>query len=176
MRIKSISHAGVTVTDFDRSVTWYHETFGFYLVSESRLGLKETARLEALYGVKNATLRFGFLRAPNGMVLEIFCFEPQAASRATASWNAPGFTHIAFDVSHAERWKKLLESQGVVFVTDVNETDGTKWVFLKDPDGNLIELIDLGILRFVVKTLGGLVGRILKGKKFKEIYGSEKNF
>jgi catechol 2,3-dioxygenase-like lactoylglutathione lyase family enzyme len=171
MRIKSLSHAGLTVCDFERSVAWYHERFGFFLVSEDRLGPEATEALFPLYGVEGASVRMGFLRAPGGGVIEIFEFEPKRASAPTA-WNATGFTHAALNVSGVASWIKRLERRGVDFVVPVQHTGGVDWTFLRDPDGNLLELIDLKASRPALRLLGGLVGALLARGKFAGYYGS----
>lgn len=169
MRIKSLSHAGLTVADFERSVAWYHEAFGFLLVSEDWLGAEETAALFPLYGVKDARVRMGFLRAPGGSVIELFEFEPKAEAGPLA-WNAPGFTHAALDVSGLPSWMRHLKERGVDFVTPAQKTGNVDWAFLRDPDGNLLELIDLGGSRPALKIAGGLVGALLKRGKYASYY------
>ncbi len=170
MRIKSICHAGLTVSDFSAAVRWYHEKFGFLLVSEDVLEPGETEALFPLYRVSGARVRMGFLRAPGGSVLELFEFEPKEAGRA-AVWNAPGFTHVAFNVSDVEAWCERLRAEGVEFVAPPSKTRGTEWVFLRDPDGNLVELIDLKALRPALRFLGGVLGVLLKRGQFAAHYG-----
>lgn len=172
MRIKSISHAGLTVSDFEAAVAWYHEHFGFLLVSEDRLGPEETRELFPLYRVEGARVRMGFLRAPRGAVIELFQFEPARDGAATV-WNAPGFTHVALDVSGLEAWVKGLTAAGVEFVTQRQRTGNVEWAFLKDPDGNLVELIDLKALRPAIRTVGGLLGSAMKLGKFSPYYGAK---
>jgi Lactoylglutathione lyase and related lyases len=169
MRIKSLSHAGLTVKDFERAVAWYNVRFGFLLVSEDRLGTETTAALFPLYGVKDARLRMGFLRAPGGGVIELFQFEP-AAAPAPVRWNAPGFTHAALNVSGVARWVEALEREGVEVVAPPQRTGSVDWAFLRDPDGNLIELIDLKASRPALKLVGGLLGSALKRGKYAAYY------
>jgi catechol 2,3-dioxygenase-like lactoylglutathione lyase family enzyme len=170
MKIKSISHAGLTVSSFERSVAWYHERFGFLLVSDDVLEPSATAELFPLYGVRGARVRMGFLRAPGGSVIELFEFEPQAKKAGAATWNAPGFTHVALNVSGVAAWVEALGRQGVQFVTAVQRTGNIDWAFLKDPDGNFVELIDLKASRPALRLLGGLVGASLKRGKFSAYY------
>lgn len=170
MRVKSISHAGLTVSDFGRALRFYHRHFGFLLVSESFLGPEETARLFPLYRVEGARVRLGFLRAPGGGVLELFSFEPAIPGPRHPTWNAPGFTHLALDVSGLPRWKARLEAEGVEFLAGPERTEGTDWAFLRDPDGNLVELIDLKAKRPALRLLGGLVGRALRAGRFAGLY------
>ena len=172
MRIKSISHSGLTVSDFRSAVAWYHEHFGFLLVSEDRLGPEETRELFPLYQVEGARVRMGFLMAPRGAVIELFQFEP-ARQGGAAVWNAPGFTHVALDVSGLRGWVERLSAVGVEFVTEPRRTGKVEWAFLRDPDGNLVELIDLKAARPALKAIGGLLGSTLKKGKYSTYYGKD---
>jgi catechol 2,3-dioxygenase-like lactoylglutathione lyase family enzyme len=172
MRAKSLSHAGLTVSDFERAVAWYHERFGFLLVSEDRLEAETTAALFPLYGVEGARARMGFLRAPGGSVLEIFEFEPKRKA-SPAVWNAPGFTHVALNVSGLASWIERLEGEGVEFVTRAQRTGNVDWAFLRDPDGNLVELIDLKASRPALRLVGGFLGALLKRGRFAPYYAGK---
>lgn len=157
------------MSDFNRSVAWYNEHFGFLLVSEDRLDQEATASLFPLYGVKGAQVRMGFLRAPGGSVIELFEFEPKRKG-GPATWNAPGFTHVALNVSGVAAWIERLEPKEVEFVTAAQRTGNVEWAFFKDPDGNLLELIDLKASRPALKLVGGILGSALKRGKFAAYY------
>ena len=76
MRVRSFSHVGITVSDFNRFVQFYWEVFGCPLV-----GVADTPpeRVRAFFGVDGPAPRckIGWIRVPGGAVLEIFHFEPQ---------------------------------------------------------------------------------------------------
>lgn len=169
MRIKSLSHAGITVTDFAAAVKWYHEQFGFWLVSEQELDKELLKELYELYQVKDATVKLGFLRVPGGGVIEIFEFTPSIPGEKTI-WNKPGVTHITLDVKNVHRWYERLKKQGVNFFSAPQNTDGNEWVFLQDPDGNLIELIDLKWNYPLIRLLGGIAGNFMSKGKFSKYY------
>ena len=169
MRIKSLSHVGITVTDFAAAVKWYHEKFGFWLVSEQELAKEQISELQELYQVKDAAVRLGFLRAPGGGVVEIFEFNPSLPGEKTI-WNKPGVTHLTLDVKNVHRWYVHLKTQGVSFFSAPQITDGNEWVFLQDPDGNLIELIDLKINYPLIRIFGGIAGKIMAKRNFKKYY------
>ena len=65
---------------------------------------------------------------------------------------------------------KKLSAKGVKFFSEPQKTGTVDWVFLSDPDGNLIEIIDLKGNFFAIKYLGGLVGALMKKTKFKKYY------
>lgn len=170
MRIKSMSHVGLTVTDFDAAVKWYHEIFGFLLIDESTLPAEQVKQLENLYGMDNVSIRLGFLRAPGGSIIEIFEFDRKAVPE-NVKWNRPGPTHITFDVRKIKKWYKALTAENVEFFSEPQSTKGAEWVFLKDPDGNLIELIDMKMNNTIIKSfIGAVAGILFKRTKYRKCY------
>lgn len=170
MKIKSMSHVGLTVSNFEKAVTWYGEKFGFSLIDVKEMNAKQIEALPKLYGLKDTRVKFGFLRAPGGGVLEIFQFTPTAEIE-DVRWNRPGPTHFTLDVKNVPKWYEKLKAQGVEFCSEPQYTGGAYWVFMRDPDGNLIELIDLKILRFIIQSpLGSLLAKVFRGGKYKSYY------
>ncbi|MCQ1529487.1 VOC family protein [Lutispora saccharofermentans] len=169
MKVRSLSHAGLTVSSFEKAVKWYHESFGCWLISEQTLPREQVKELRELYGVEDASVRLGFLRFPKGGVIEIFEFTPLLPVEKMR-WNKPGPTHITLDVKNVPKWYEHLKDKGVYFFSPPQDTDGNKWVFMKDPDGNLIELIDLKFNYPAIRILGSLIGKIMAGGKFKKYY------
>lgn len=168
MRVKSLSHVGITVKDFKKSVQWYEKYFGFKLISESKFNEETVRSLEALYQARQGTLKLGFLRMPKGGVVEIFEFSHQE-EKTTLNWNRPGVTHFTLDVKNINKWYEQYKDE-INFLSEPQTTDGNDWVFLKDPDGNLIELIDLKFNYFLIRVLGGIAGFFMKKTQFKNYY------
>lgn len=169
MKVRSLSHAGLTVSSFEKAVKWYHKVFGCWLISEQNLSKEQVKELRELYRVEDAKVRLGFLRFPKGGVIEIFEFTPSLPGEKLL-WNKPGPTHITLDVKNVHRWYEYLKGKGIYFFSEPQNTEGNQWVFMKDPDGNLIELIDLKANYPAIRFLGGLVGKIMARSKFKKYY------
>ena len=169
MRIKSISHTGLTVSSLENAVKWYHEMFGMRLIDEQVLGKEQAEGLSSLYGVPETEIRLGFLRARGGGVIELFQFTPPLPPSPVV-WARPGFTHAAFAVTNIPMWYKVLKDKEVCFFSEPQNTGKNQWVFLKDPDGNLIELIDLKSNYSAIKYAGGIAGHFMAKGKFKKYY------
>lgn len=170
MKVKSLSHIGLTVSDFEAAVRWYHDKFGCRLIDENILPPAQVTALKNLYGVEDTSIKLGFLRAPGGGVVEIFEFE-EKLKMEKVRWNRPGLTHMTFDVKNVERWYKKLKGDGVQFFSEPQTTKGADWVFLKDPDGNLIELIDMKMNNTIIKSfVGAFVALIFGRSKYKAYY------
>ena len=96
MRVRSFSHCGITVSDFNKAVRFYWDVFRCPLV-----GVADTPsdRVRDFFGVDadRPTCKIGWIRVPGGAVLEIFEFQPNQ-SPADILWNRVGLTHISFNV------------------------------------------------------------------------------
>ena len=173
MKARSFSHAGITVSDFNKAVKFYWEVFGCPLV-----GVADTPpdRVRTFFGVAHEapTCRIGWIRVPGGGVLEIFEFQPQRPP-GLVPWNGVGLTHISFNVKNLQKWHDYLVSKGVEIVSKPERSPrGHSFFFVKDFDGNLIELMDLGYMYHVLNWLGPLGGWIFRRGMYKKYYESER--
>jgi catechol 2,3-dioxygenase-like lactoylglutathione lyase family enzyme len=169
MRAQSFSHTGITVSDFKRAVQFYWEVFGCPLV-----GVADTPpdRVRTFFGVEGdaPSCKIGWIRVPGGATLEIFEFQPQT-SPVAVPWNRVGLTHISFNVRGIQRWHDYLTSKGVEVLSRPERSPrGHSFFFVKDFDGNLIEMIDLGHMYYVLKWLGPLGGFLFRRGMYKQYY------
>jgi len=80
-------------------------------------------------------------------------------------------THFCFNVRGTDRWYEYLKSKGVECVTKPERSPrGHTFFFVKDFDGNLIEMIDLGFMYYVLGWLGPLGGWIFRRGMYKRYY------
>ncbi len=169
MRARSFSHVGITVSNFNRSVRFYSDVFGCPLV-----GVADTPpeRVRAFFGVDapQPTCKIGAIRVPGGAMVEIFEFQPQQQG-VDVPWNRAGMTHLAFDVRDTQKWYDYLVSKGVEIVSRPERSPrGHTFFFVKDPDGNLIELMDLRYMYHVLKWLGPLGGIVFRRSMYRKYY------
>ena len=158
MRVRSFSHVGLTVSDFNRAVRFYWDVFRCPLVGVSD---QPPDRIRAFFGVdaEQPTCKTGWLRVPGGAVLEIFEFRPDQPS-VEMPWNRVGVTHLSFNVRNTQKWHDFLVSKGVEIVSAPEQSPNGQWFFFaKDFDGNLIELTELGRrIHFLLRWLGPFGG------------------
>ena len=178
MRVRSFSHAGITVSDFNKAVKFYWDVFGCPLV-----GVADTPpeRIKSFFGVGRGdgglekevavpTCKIGWVRVPGGAVLEIFAFEPRQPP-VEIPWNRVGLTHISFNVRNTQKWHDYLVRKGVEVVTKPERSPrGHTFFFVRDFDGNLIELMDLGYMHYVLGLLGPLGGWIFRRGMYARYY------
>jgi catechol 2,3-dioxygenase-like lactoylglutathione lyase family enzyme len=134
-----VNHLGQCVTDLERSRRFYTEVFGFDVERELAVPDQPSARLLRLSPPLG--MRAVYLRR-DGLILELLAFDrpgnPGARERVM---NEPGLTHLSFSVDDvAETARQVAALGGSV----LEETDlGGMAMFVKDPDGQLIELLPM---------------------------------
>jgi len=124
-----MSYFGIRVTDLDRSLKFYTELFG----------LKEVERGDARSRKHGAGLYILLKDPTSGQKLELNWYPPNSTF-ATPYDPGEGLDHIAFSVEDLNGTYKDLVKKGVQ-LTEVNPAATDGWIaYLKDPDGNWIEL------------------------------------
>jgi len=169
MNVRSFSHCGITVSDFNRFVRFYSDVFGCRLV-----GVSDTPpeRVRAFFGVDAPmpSCKIGWVRVPGGAILEIFEFQPRLPPDAIP-WNRVGLTHFSFNVRNTQKWYDYLVSRGVECISRPEQSPRGHWFFFaKDFDGNLIEMIDLRHMHYVLGWLGWLGGWLFRRGMYRRYY------
>lgn len=135
-------HVGVTVSDLDRAVDFYTDTFGLDVIAE--FSVDGEAFSEAV-NVAGASASFAHLDAGD-VVVELVEYEPQADSGADSGidpeLNHPGTIHLGLSVDDVDAFYTDLD-EGVETLSPPRTTaSGTTICFVRDPEGNLIEVLD----------------------------------
>jgi predicted enzyme related to lactoylglutathione lyase len=139
-------HTNLVARDWRRLARFYEDVFGCLPVSSERD--LSGAEMEAGTGVPDARLRGKHLRLPgtglDGPTLEIFEYSEPAADLPRVV-NRPGFAHIAFAVDSVADAREHVIANGGSPVGDVvtvaiSETAHVTWCYVRDPEGNVIEL------------------------------------
>ena len=139
-------HTNLIAQDWKRLAGFYEQVFGCQPIPPER----ELAGqwLEDGTGVPNAEIRGVHLRLPGygdkGPTLEIFEYNQQRERPETAV-NRPGFAHIAFAVDDVKAARDAVIAAGggtigKVVSLEVLGAGTVTFVYLTDPEGNVIEL------------------------------------
>jgi catechol 2,3-dioxygenase-like lactoylglutathione lyase family enzyme len=145
--VTRLSHAGICVSDLDRSLRFYCEALGFRRAEVYEVG-SEFGRLMELDGVK---LRSQFLEGEGGVRLELIQFTSPATggTRMRRPLNRYGLSHLSFHVDDVDAVaEKIRRFGGEVHEhtrTALGKDGGAPdFVYCSDPDGTRIELMKLG--------------------------------
>ena len=138
--VQRVDHVSFTVADIERSARFY-ERFGYARVNRySQSG----SELDRAVATVPADMEIQILRRPDGAMLELIAYTKQPSARAARN-GVVGAGHIAFVVADIEAAYDELRAAGVEFLSAPNTDQyGERWVYLRDPDGITVELMQPG--------------------------------
>ncbi|MGQ4555557.1 VOC family protein [Halobellus sp. GM3] len=133
-------HVGVTVSDLDRAIAFYRDTLGLDVLSRFSVGGEAFA---TGVGVEGARADFAHLDA-GGVRLELVAYEPASetdAREAPPSLNERGATHVGLAVDDVRAWYAALPDDVETLSEPQTTESGTTICFVRDPEGNLVEVL-----------------------------------
>lgn len=145
-RMIRYKHTNIVAADWRKLAGFYERVLGCEPVPPERS--LSGGWLERGTGVPGARLSGVHLRLPGcgeaGPTLEIYAYGENLPQPHPAA-NREGFSHIAFEVADVRRWAERVVAGGGAWVGDIAFTEiagvGTlEFVYMADPEGNIIEL------------------------------------
>jgi len=139
------SHVGICVSDLERSLAFYRDALGF----RERTRLEVAGEVpETLLGLHPVDLQAVFLER-DGVRVELLHYGSPGhrGSGAPRPMNALGLTHLSLAVADLDGALDALERAGahVLRATRVHNPElGAQAIFVTDPDGTRIELVQSG--------------------------------
>ena len=138
----TFAHVGITVTDIEKTCEFYEKYFGFKRDYGSFFDEGYFHERQAQFRQPpGVSCEMQMLRSPDGVLLELFRFS-NAEPGGDVCWQRTGYNHITLLVDDIEALSERLAGDGVCVFLPVQKRsrgDGL-WVYIKDPDGNVIEL------------------------------------
>lgn len=132
-------HVGLTVADLDRAVAFYRSLFDCEVLA--RFAVAGEA-FETGVGIEDASARFVHLDL-GSVRLELVSYDPAGDPRAAPTLNRPGTTHVGVEVDDVDAFYGSLPDD-VETVSPPQRTEtGTTICFLRDPEANLVEVLEL---------------------------------
>ncbi|WP_114577472.1 VOC family protein [Saliphagus sp. LR7] len=131
-------HVGITVSDLDRCLGFYRDVLGLPVLD--RFTVSGEAFATAV-GIEGATGRFVHLDA-DGARVELVSYDPAGEERSRERVDQPGASHLGLAVEDvAAFYADLPDDVETVSEPRTTET-GSTILFVRDPEGNLVELIE----------------------------------
>ena len=126
--LRSIHHAAIICSDYDRSRDFYTRILGLRIIAENLRAARQSWKLD--------------LALPGGGQIELFSF-PNPPPRPNTP-EAQGLRHLAFAVDDIDAACARLTALGVtVEPIRVDEYTGARFTFFADPDGLPLELYEV---------------------------------
>ena len=139
-----MDHVGITTSDLDRSLHFYVDMLGLRLISRNVLSGDDLA---ALLGVESVTIDNADLDSGDGRILELMQYLEPAGARVMHQSSDSPTTHIAFTVADLAAVTERLNAAGVQVIStrplkiEGGAWDGVQCLYLRDPDGVILELV-----------------------------------
>lgn len=143
--IRKAHHTGFTVRSLERSIAFYRDLLGFELVFQWN---PKAPYLGELVGYPDVDMHSAIMRIPNSDVsLELLEYRGIPQTAVDMANGNIGNGHIAFYVDDLESFYERLTKNGVKSVSapvtpTIGPNRGGKAVYMIDPDGFRIELIE----------------------------------
>jgi glyoxylase I family protein len=147
--LKNLHHVGIVVEDMTRSLRFYQTVLGGTIGLDLMMDLPEFARG---VGIGGAKARIIFLQIPElSSQVELIQYTSPVGKRMTNHLRTEfGTTHLAFRVADIASVHKTFTEKGVhfdsapsSFPADHPLLGGVKFCYFRDPDGALLELIEV---------------------------------
>ena len=156
----ALQQAAVAVTNLEASVAFYSDLLGLDYLGHQYLP-PET--VYELYGLQGVSVRYGWFKV--GATASVIClyeFDPVNKTPYTFKPGRLGPLHFSLQVRDLTTLYNDLMAKGVEGVAPPKgRAIGMRSAFIKDPDGLLIELVDLGRhINPAIRIFGGVLDYI----------------
>ncbi len=142
-RVRNIHHVGITVAQLERSVAFYRDLLGMSII-----GISDDEDVSVIVGLPDARVRIADLDAGNGQLLELIEYDSAAGDGSGP--NRVGSCHLSLQVDELRPTLSRLAGAGVMPIGEPTRLSvggiwqGCSVVYLRDPDGVIVELLERG--------------------------------
>lgn len=142
-RIIAADHTGITVSNLERSLAFWRDVLGFEL---SHRAHQSGEMVEQITGVKGAELKLAVVKAPGHKIELLEYLAPPDRKHVDLRPSDVGSVHVALTVDDldaalstiaASGWKAAGHPQKLT----VGPNAGKRVIYVRDPDGTTIELM-----------------------------------
>jgi catechol 2,3-dioxygenase-like lactoylglutathione lyase family enzyme len=140
--VTGIDHVGITVRELERSLAFYRDLLGLRVIEIS--GDQDVGQI---VGIPGARVKIADLDAGDGRVLELLEYVAARGDDVPQRPNAAGCPHVALQVHDIPTVLQRLARAGhnpdgePTTITGAIAFEGATVVYLRDPDGAVIELV-----------------------------------
>jgi catechol 2,3-dioxygenase-like lactoylglutathione lyase family enzyme len=145
-RIVSADHTGITVSNLERSLAFWRDVLGFEL---SHTAHQKCELAQEITGVEGAEIKLAVLKAPGGHKIELLQYLAPADRRSANLRPCDvGAVHLALLVHDLDAvLERIAESDwkaaGKPQTLQSGPNGGKRVVYVRDPDGTTIELMQI---------------------------------
>jgi catechol 2,3-dioxygenase-like lactoylglutathione lyase family enzyme len=142
-KVHGFNHTSFTVASLDRAVPFFCDLLGFELVSRAPRG---RAMIEGMTAIPGADVEIAFVRGPDHTIELVEYKAPADRAASTARVCDAGAAHIALNVDDvpaavAGATEHGFRVVGKIMTVDDGPNRGRQAVYLKGPDGFVVEFL-----------------------------------
>lgn len=138
------SHIGLCVTDLGRSLRFWVDGLGFVASERYELDSDALPELHAALEVHAPVKVVSQFIRRDGLAIELLEFStPTPTGRPSTTRGQVGLTHLAFHVDDLAAAVDHLVAHGGRVVESTRSNVGVEVVFIEDPDGVRVELMQM---------------------------------
>lgn len=142
--ILGFAHPAIVVLDLERATQFYCDAFGFRKFSDADEGWYDNSAIDAAIGLDNSHVT-GRMLAGHNCYLELFRFhKPLGTTPSPDTFNAAGLglRHLCFYTDNVtQEYQRVIDLGGIPLGTPQRDR-GITAVYLRDPEGNILELAE----------------------------------
>lgn len=139
----ALRHIGITVSDLDVSLRFYCQWLGLEVLQ--CFGLRSGEYISTLVGVADAEIDIVHLGLADGAKIELLQYRshPRPAAAPAAGFET-GRPHVAITVNDLDGLYRRRDDFCVIFKSPpLSSPDGVKVCYCHDPDGVILELVEM---------------------------------
>ncbi len=146
MKVKRIHHIGITVNNLEKTVNFYKNIMGLKLLVPPTEPSPEIENGKPV-GVDGAVIRTCLFEVSDNQILEFLEYQSESEIKGPIPMNTIGAHHLSLSVDNIDGFVEKLKKYGIEFLYKPLEIEkgylkGTKWVYFKDPEGIIVELME----------------------------------
>jgi catechol 2,3-dioxygenase-like lactoylglutathione lyase family enzyme len=146
-RIVAADHTGITVSNLERSLAFWHDVLGF---EYSHTTHQKGKMAEEITGVADAEINLAVVKAPGGHKIELLEYLAPADRKKRTGLRPcdVGHVHVALTVDDLEAVLNTIAASGCKEAGEPQTLTsgpnaGKRVVYVRDPDGTTIEFMEL---------------------------------
>lgn len=161
--LSRLHHVGLIVSDLDVAMAFYDELLGMTPTTRADIDRSEgfSRQIQAERGIA----RVAFYEVSGGVAVELIEIREPQAPKVQPQAYVPGSKHVCFLVDDVDATYEAMKEQGYVFhgapchfEDETPALKGMKFAYFRDPDGNILEIIEdpakKGLLAKAAQTVG----------------------
>ena len=145
--VKAMDHVAIMVSDLERAYHFYHDLLG--MEKREYYEEKHIEGVSEVLGLSGVQMKIYIMSSPSnpGVTLHVTALDhPESPTGRPEIHHVPS-THICFTVDDIEATYESLKARSVEFVSPPvhypAQAGGWGICFVYDPDGNLLELVEV---------------------------------